>query len=75
MMFGESTANSVHIQTIASDGLAARLFGQVLRVGCMLVSINGRQNNGENHALKLMRDHATQDCVLTLSISPTDYMD
>jgi hypothetical protein len=38
MTFGASTVNSVHIQTIASEGMTARLFGQELRVGCMLIS-------------------------------------
>ena len=73
-MFGASTANSVHILTIASDGMrmAARLFGQDLRVGCMLISIDGRRISGETHALKLMQAHATQDCMLTLSMSPTE---
>jgi hypothetical protein len=72
MTFGASTVNSVHIQTIASDGMAARLFGQDLRVGCIMISIDGRRISGETHALKIMQAHATQDCVLTLSVQPTD---
>ena len=42
MTFGTSTTNSVHIRTIASDGMATRISGGVLQVGNMLVSINGR---------------------------------
>jgi hypothetical protein len=72
MTFGASTVNSVHIKTIASEGMAARLFGQELRVGCMLINIEGRQIIGEPNALEIAQAHELHGCVLTISVPPED---
>jgi hypothetical protein len=70
MTFGAS--NSVHIQTIASKGMATKLFGQEHRVGCMLISIEGRRIIAETNALEIVQAHELQGCVLTLSVPPDD---
>jgi hypothetical protein len=72
MTFGASTVNSVHIKTIAPDGMAARLFGHKLRMGCMIISIQGRQLSGETNALAIVQAHALLCCILTISVHPED---
>jgi hypothetical protein len=72
MTFGASTVNSVHIKTIAPEGMAARLFGHRLHVGCMIVSIQGRQITGETNALAIAQAHALRGRVLTISVPPED---
>jgi hypothetical protein len=72
MTFGASTVNSVHIKTIASEGMAARLFGHRLHVGCMLISIEERQIIGETNALEIAQAHELRGCVLTISVPPED---
>ena len=72
MTFGASTVNSVHIKTIAPEGMAARLFGHRLHVGCMIVSIQGRQITGETNALAIAQAHALRGCVLIISVPLED---
>jgi hypothetical protein len=77
MTFGASTAGSVHIKTIATGGMAARLFGHKLRVGCLVISVQGpnvfdESISGETDALTIVRAHALLSCVLTISAPPDD---
>jgi hypothetical protein len=74
MTFGTSTTNSVHIQTMESDGMAATTSRQVLQIGSMLVAIDGRHISEENNAVQLVREYATQECVLTFSTAPTKHI-
>jgi hypothetical protein len=72
MTFGASTVNSVHIETIAPYGMAARLFGHKLRMACMVISIQGQQLSGETNALAIVQAHALLCCILTISVHPED---
>jgi hypothetical protein len=72
MTFGASIVNSVHIKTIAPEGMTARLFGHRLHVGCMIISIQGRQITGETNALAIAQAHALRGCILTISVPPED---
>jgi hypothetical protein len=75
--FAASTAGSVHIKTIATDGMAARLFGCKLQIGCMVISIQGpnisdETMSGETDALAIVQAHALLSCILTISAPPDD---
>jgi hypothetical protein len=72
MTFGVSTVNSVHIKTIAPDGMAARLFGHELRIGCMVINIQGQQLSEGINALATVQAHALLCCILTISVPPDD---
>jgi hypothetical protein len=77
MTFDASTAGSVHIKTIETDGMAARLFGHKLRVGCLVISVQGpnisdETISGETDALAIVQAHALLSCVLTISAPPDD---
>jgi hypothetical protein len=48
------------------------LFGHRLHVGCMIISIQGRQITGETNALAIAQAHALRGCVLTISVAPKD---
>ena len=67
----------MHIKTIATDGMAARLFGCKLQIGCMVISIQGpnisdETISGETDALAIVQAHALLSCVLTISAPPDD---
>jgi hypothetical protein len=72
MTFGASTVNSVHIKTIALDGMAALLFGRKLSIGCMITSIQGHQISDGTNALAIVQAHALLRCILTISVPPED---
>ena len=80
LIFEASTAGSVHIKTIAANGMAARLFGSKLQVGCLVISIQGpnisnESISGETNALAIVQAHALLSCVLTISAPPDDTID
>ena len=67
----------MHIKTIATDGMAARLFGCKLQIGCMVISIQGpnisdETMSGETDALAIVQAHALLSCILTISAPPDD---